>query len=274
VPVRQQPALTDTTNSFALLRGTSPLLVSVPHAGTALPEALRTRLVPRAAGVEDTDWHLERLYAFAHAFGASLIVPTFSRYLVDLNRPPEDTPMYPGVNNTGLAPTRFFSGDALYLEGQAPEPAEIAARVQRYWHPYHEALAAELARLRTVHGHAVLFDAHSIKSELPWLFEGTLPALNLGTASGSSCAASLASDLGRVLARQADYSHVVDGRFKGGYITRHYGRPAHQVHAVQLEMCWRCYLDEDRPHEWHATRAAGVTPLLQGLVRTMIDWRP
>ena len=274
MPVRQQPALTDTTDSFALLRGTSPLLVSVPHAGTALPEALRTRLVPRAAGVEDTDWHLERLYAFAHAFGASLIVPTFSRYLVDLNRPPEDTPMYPGVNNTGLAPTRFFTGDTLYLEGQEPAPAEIAARVERYWRPYHEALAVELARLRALHGHAVLFDAHSIKSELPWLFEGTLPALNLGTAGGSSCAASLANDLGRVLAGQAEYSHVVDGRFKGGYITRHYGRPAQQVHAVQLEMCWRCYLDEGRPHEWHATRAAGVTPLLQSLVRTMIDWRP
>jgi N-formylglutamate deformylase len=274
VPVRQQPALTDITDSFALLRGTSPLLVSVPHAGTALPEDLRARLVPRAAGVEDTDWLLERLYAFVHDFGASLIVPTFSRYVVDLNRPPEDTPMYPGVNNTGLAPTRFFSGDALYLEGQEPGPAEIAARVERYWQPYHAALAAELARLRAQHGHAVLFDAHSIKSELPWLFEGTLPALNLGTANGSSCAASLAGDLGRVLAGQAAYSHVVDGRFKGGYITRRYGRPAQQVHATQLEMCWRCYLDEDRPHEWHATRAAAVTPLLQTLVRTMIDWRP
>jgi N-formylglutamate deformylase len=120
----------------------------------------------------------------------------------------------------------------------------------------------------------VLFDAHSIKSELPWLFEGTLPHLNLGTTSGSSCAASLATRLGRVLAAQTGYSHVVDGRFKGGYITRRYGQPAQQVHAVQLEMCWCCYLDEDHPHAWHAARADGVTPLLQALVRTMIDWRP
>jgi N-formylglutamate deformylase len=266
--------LSDAVGSFSLLRGSLPLLVSVPHAGTALTEGLRERLVPRAAGVEDTDWHLERLYAFAHELGASLIVPRYSRYVVDLNRPPEDTPMYPGVNNTGLAPTRFFSGDALYREGQAPAAAEIAARVQQHWRPYHAALAEELARLRDRHGHAVLFDAHSIRSELPWLFEGRLPDLNLGTASGSSCAASLAAALGQVLAAQRDYSHVTDGRFKGGYITRHHGRPAERVHAVQLEMCWRCYVDEARAHEWHAERAAEVTPLLRRLVQTMIDWQP
>ena len=266
--------MTDTSEPFALLRGTSPLLVSVPHTGTALPEDLRQRLVPRASGVEDTDWQLDRLYAFVSELGASFIVPKFSRYVIDLNRPREDTPMYPGVNNTGLVPTRFFSGDALYREGQEPAAAEVAARVQTYWQPYHDALAAELARLRTVHGHAVLFDAHSIKSELPWLFDGALPHLNLGTANGSSCAASLAAALGAVLGAQNRYQHVVDGRFKGGYITRRFGRPAEQLHAVQLEMCWRCYLDEARPSEWHAERAAEVSPLLQALVQTMIDWRP
>ncbi len=245
----------------------------MPHVGTLLPEALRQRLVPRAAGIEDTDWHLHRLYAFAHELGAGLIVPKFSRYVIDLNRPRDDAPMYPGVNNTGLVPTRFFSGDALYREGRQPDAAEIAARVEQYWRPYHDALAAELARLRAVHGHAVLFDAHSIKSELPWLFEGRLPALSLGTAGGSSCAASLVAALGSVLAGQDRFSHVVDGRFKGGYITRRYGRPAEKMHAVQLEMCWRCYLDEARAHEWHAGHAGEVTPLLRRLVQTMIDWR-
>ena len=155
--------MTDTTDSFALLRGTSPLLVSVPHAGTTLPEALRTRLVPRAAGVEDTDWHLGRLYAFAHAFGASLIVPTFSRYLVDLNRPPEDTPMYPGANNTGLAPTRFFTGDTLYLEGQEPAPAEIAARVADDCFAWLDAPVKRIASADTFVGYA------------PQLEDATLP---------------------------------------------------------------------------------------------------
>jgi N-formylglutamate deformylase len=261
------------SDTFSLIRGNSPLLVSVPHAGTALPASLRERLVPRATGVEDTDWHLERLYAFAHQLGASLIVPSYSRYVVDLNRPPEDTPMYPGVNNTGLVPTRFFSGDPLYRAGQEPGAAEIADRIEPYWQPYHAAVATELARLHALHGHAVLFDAHSIKSVLPWLFEGTLPHLNLGTASGSSCAASLASALGAVLGAQSRYDHVIDGRFKGGYITRRYGRPTEQLHAVQLEMSWRCYLDESRPNEWHAERAAQATPVLRALVQAMIDWR-
>ncbi|MES2958128.1 MAG: N-formylglutamate deformylase [Pseudomonadota bacterium] len=267
--------MTDTTHpSFSLLRGSAPLLVSVPHSGTALPEAIRQRLVPRASAVEDTDWHLGRLYAFAHELGASLIVPKFSRYVIDLNRPREDTLMYPGVNNTGLVPTRFFSGDALYPEGQEPDAAEIARRVEHYWQPYHAALAAEQARLRAAHGHALLFDAHSIKSELPWLFQGTLPHLNLGTAGGGSCAPTLTAALGAVLGAQTRYGHVTDGRFKGGYITRRFGRPAEQLHAVQLEMCWRCYLDESRPSEWHAERASEVMPVLRALVQTMIDWRP
>ena len=260
--------------TYTLSSGSAPLLISVPHAGTGLPADLIKRLVPRAATVEDTDWHLDRLYAFAKAMGASLIVPTYSRYVVDLNRPPEDTPMYPGVNNTGLVPTRFFTGDALYRDGLAPDAAETATRVETYWRPYHAALAAELDRLRSLHGHAVLFDAHSIKSELPWLFDGSLPHLNLGTAAGSSCAASLAAALGQVLCGQARYSHVVDGRFKGGHITRRYGRPAEQLHAVQLEMCWRCYLDETKPQTWDATRAAEVAPVLRALVQAMIDWRP
>jgi N-formylglutamate deformylase len=266
--------LTDDTAVYTLHQGSTPLLVSVPHAGTALPEALRARMLPRAANVEDTDWHLDRLYAFARDAGASLIVPRFSRYVIDLNRPPEDTPMYPGANNTGLVPTRFFTGDALYREGCEPGAAEVADRVQRYWRPYHGALARELARLRAEHGHAVLFDAHSIKSELPWLFEGTLPHLNLGTAGGDSCAATLKAALGTVLRSQQRFSHVVDGRFKGGYITRHYGRPAEQVHALQLEMCWRCYLDEVHPAEWRSEQAADIAPLLHALVRAMIDWRP
>ena len=262
------------TEVFTLHRGTQPLLVSFPHVGTQIPADQRHRYTERALQVEDTDWYLDRLYAFAADLGASLIVPRHSRYLIDLNRPSDNRPMYAGQNNTELCPTRHFTGEPLYREGQAPDEAEVHRRVAVYWQPYHDALREELARLHAVHGHAVLFDSHSIKSELPWLFEGTLPHMNLGTVGGTSCAPSLRDALGVVLAAQATYSHVVDGRFKGGHITRQYGRPAQGLHAVQLEMCWRAYMDEAPPWRWRDERAAEVTPLLRRLVQAMLDWRP
>jgi len=208
------------------------------------------------------------------AMGAGTLVPRYARYVVDLNRPPENAPMYPGVNNTELCPTRFFSGEPLYHEGMAPNEAEIAGRVETYWRPYHDALQAELQRLRSVHGHAVLFDAHSICSVLPWLFEGQLPDLNLGTVNGSSASPDLREALSKVLQSQSQFTQVVDGRFKGGHITRHYGRPADNVHAIQLEMCWRCYMAEEPPYAIDPTRATAVLPVLRALVQTLLDWRP
>jgi N-formylglutamate deformylase len=267
--------MSDEPASFALHRGRTPLLVSLPHVGTVIPEDIRARLLPAAWAVEDTDWHLEQLYAFARdELGASLLVPRWSRYCVDLNRPPENTPMYAGANNTELCPTRAFTGVALYPQGARPDDAEIRRRVAMYWRPYHDALAAELARLKAEHGYALLFDGHSIKSELPWLFEGRLPDLNLGTASGASCAPALRDALGAVLAAQQRFSQVVDGRFKGGYITRQYGRPQQRVHAVQLEMAWRCYMPETPPYEIDPARAAEVQPVLRALLQTMLDWTP
>jgi N-formylglutamate deformylase len=258
---------------FTLHRGRTPLLISIPHVGRLIPADQQHRYVDRAFATEDTDWYLDRLYGFAADLGASLLVAHQSRYLIDLNRPPEDTPMYPGRNNTELCPTRFFTSEPLYRTGLEPDAAEIARRVERYWRPYHDALAAELARLRSLHGHAVLFDAHSIKSELPWLFDGRLPHMNLGTVDGTSCDATLRAALTEVFRNQSDYSHVVDARFKGGYITRRYGSPASAVHAVQLEMCWRAYMDETPP-AWNDEPAEAVTPLLERLVGTMIDWKP
>jgi N-formylglutamate deformylase len=259
---------------FTLFPGTTPLLVSVPHAGRRIPRELQDRLVPRALDVEDTDWHLEQLYDFVRSLGAGLIVPQHSRYVVDLNRPPENTPMYAGSNNTELCPTRFFTGDPLYREGQAPGDAEIARRVQTYWRPYHDALRQELDRLRAVHGHAVLFDGHSIKSELPWLFEGKLPDLNLGTANGAACDPGLQRALGEVLVAPSPFTHVINGRFKGGHITRHYGQPAQGFHAVQLEMCWSTYMQESAPYTLYPQRVAQITPVLRGLVQAMLAWRP
>ena len=266
--------MSDPKPLFTLYPGTQPLLVSLPHVGTYLPEALRPKLVERARLVEDTDWHLDQLYDFVRALGASLLVPKTSRLMVDLNRPPENAPMYPGANNTELCPTRFFTGEPIYRPGQAPDEAEVQARLASHWQPYHAALRAELARLQAEHGHVVLFDGHSIKSELPWLFEGRLPNLNLGTASGASCAPGLRTALMSVLAGQSAFSHVTDGRFKGGYITRHYGRPALGVHAVQLEMTWDSYMDEAPPWVWRPERAAGALPVLRALVNTMLTWRP
>ncbi len=258
-----------------LHRGSTPLLVSVPHCGTKIPPDLQPALTTRAHTVEDTDWHLDRLYAFVMQRGASLLVPMHSRYVIDLNRPGDNMPMYPGANNTELCPTRFFTGDPLYEAGLAPDEAEVEARRKRYWQPYHDTLAQELDRLRDQHGHAVLFDGHSIKAELPWLFDGRLPDLNLGTANGTSCDPTLRTTLGNVLELQSSYSHVVDGRFKGGHITRHYGRPLEHVHAVQLEMGWHTYLDDQPiPPLWSDARAQAVQQVLGSLIDAMITWRP
>ena len=259
---------------FTLHRGSTPLVISFPHVGTQIPADQQERYTPRALHVEDTDWFLDRLYGFAAGLGATLIVPRYSRYLIDLNRDSDNRPMYPGQNNTELCPTRHFTGEAIYHEGQAPMDAEIRRRVAVYWQPYHDTLRNELARCKAAHGHAVLFDAHSIKSELPWLFEGTLPHMNIGTAQGASCAAGLGRGVAEVFSAQADYSHVINGRFMGGHITRHFGDPAKGVHAVQLEMCWRAYMDETPPYVWHEARAAAVTPLLRRLMLTLRDWRP
>ncbi len=230
---------------YALHRGSAPLLISLPHDGTEVPAELAARMTASARRVPDTDWHVSRLYAFARELGASLLVPAHSRYVVDLNRPPDDVSLYPGQNTTGLCPIVQFSGEPVYLDGQQPTPEEIAARVERYWKPYHEALRAEIARLRETHGRVVLWEGHSIRSVVPFLFEGRLPDFNLGTANGASCSPTLQAGLADVLAVHGDYSHVVNGRFKGGYITRHYGDPRSNVEAVQLELAQLNYMDED-----------------------------
>lgn len=256
--------------SFDLHPGRIPLLVSIPHLGTRIPDELQAGYSPRALGVEDTDWHLDRLYGFARELGASVLQPTVSRYVIDLNRPPDDAPMYPGASNTELCPTRFFTGDALYLEGQAPGPEERARRRALYWQPYHDALASELDRLRATHGFALLWDAHSIRSQIPWLFEGVLPDLNIGTAGGASAHESVAAAVARAAGRHHAFSHVVNGRFKGGYITRRYGNPADGVHAVQLEMVQKAYMQESPPFEYDEALAARVQPVLRDMVHAAL----
>ncbi|MDP2034990.1 MAG: N-formylglutamate deformylase [Polaromonas sp.] len=252
--------------SFSLHQGTVPLLVSMPHTGTDIPAELQGNYAERALGLEDTDWHLHRLYDFLPALGASVIRPRYSRYVIDLNRPPDDAPMYPGASNTELCPTHFFNGDALYKEGRAPDLAERLRRREAYWQPYHSALAAELARLKAQHGFALLWDAHSIRSEIPWLFEGRLPDLNIGTANGAAAHASITDAAAAACAGVPGVSSIVNGRFKGGYITRHYGRPAEDVHAVQLEKCQSLYMQEVAPFAYDDTLAKKIQPVLNRMV--------
>ena len=256
--------------TFKLHRGTAPLLVSMPHIGTDIPADLRDDYVPRALQAEDTDWHLARLYDGQPTPGASVLQPRYSRYVIDLNRPPDDAPMYPGASNTELCPTRFFNGDALYLEGREPAPAERQRRREIFWQPYHDALRNELDRIRAEHGFVLLWDAHSIRSRIPWLFEGVLPDLNIGTANGASAHESIAQATVKAAARHRSLSHVLNGRFKGGYITRHYGDPARHVHAVQLEMCQSVYMSELAPYGYDEALAPGVQPALCDMVRSAL----
>jgi N-formylglutamate deformylase len=198
--------------------------------------------------------------------GASLIVPQVSRYVIDLNRPPDDAPMYPGASNTELCPTRFFTGDPLYVQGAAPDAAQRLQRRETYWQPYHDALRAELERIRAQHGFALLWDAHSIRSEIPWLFDGRLPDLNIGTANGAAAHASITAAVAGACRDAPGVSSVVNGRFKGGYITRHYGQPDHHIHAVQLEKCQSLYMQEVAPFAYDEARAAAIQPVLQAML--------
>jgi len=259
---------------FDLHQGDSPLVVDVPHAGTHVPDAILTRLTPAARALPDTDWHVEKLYAFARSTGATLMCATHARYVVDLNRDPGGAALYPGADNTELCPTRTFGNDAVYLPGEAPDGSEIAARRAVFFDPYHAVLAAELERVRARHGYVVLLDGHSIAAEVPRFFEGRLPDFNLGTADGASCDRHLQSLAAGIIAGAGGFSHVVNGRFKGGYITRHYGRPGHAMHALQLEMVQDAYMDEHPPYRWVPERAAMVARVLERLVVALAEWGP
>jgi N-formylglutamate deformylase len=224
-------------------RGPAPLLVSVPHAGTWLPPALAPRLASAWLARKDADWYVDQLYGFATRVGATVLGTAVSRTVIDVNRDASGRSLYPGMVTTELCPTTTFDGEPLYRPGEAPAAGEVSERRQAYYDPYHAALRAELDRLRGLHPAVVLIDAHSIRSAVPRLFDGLLPAFNIGTNSGRSCAPGLVAPLERVVAATG-FAWVTNGRFKGGHITRHYGEPERGIHAVQLELAMRTYLDE------------------------------
>jgi N-formylglutamate amidohydrolase len=262
---RRHPA-----DTHSLTPGSTPLVISVPHSGTTIPPYLSPQLTPLAHTLPDTDWHVPALYDFATALGATLIVARYTRYQVDLNRPPDDAALYATAPATGLCPAQSFAGEALYADGRkAVEPAEVARRRAQYWQPYHDELRTRLALVRERHGYALLLDAHSIRSEVPRLFEGRLPDINLGTFGGRSCGRAVSAAVQAQLARATRFSHVVDGRFKGGYITRHYGSPEYRVHALQIELAQSCYMDEAGT-DYDLRRAAPLRETLQNIVAALL----
>jgi N-formylglutamate deformylase len=248
---------------FKFRAGRTPLLVSMPHTGTYLPVELKKRLTSAGLAMPDTDWHLEKLYDFLEELGASVLIATHSRYVVDLNRPPDNANLYPGQDTTPLVPLDTFHKQPLYRAGAEPSQREIAERVKTWWRPYHDKLAEELERLREKFDYALLWDAHSIFSEVPRFFPGKLTDLNLGTADGRSCG----PGIGEALLKKIDgYGGVLNGRFKGGYITRTYGDPAQGVHAVQLELSEATYMKEAPPYRLDKTLASRLRPQLRSLI--------
>ncbi|MGE8317236.1 MAG: N-formylglutamate deformylase [Comamonas sp.] len=261
--------------AFEFHQGTAPLLISFPHAGTYVPPVVAERLTDEARQVPDTDWHLPILYAFAREIGASTLVATHSRYVVDLNRPPDGASLYPGQSVTGLCPVDTFADTPVYRDAAlAPDDAEIERRRELVWQPYHDQLGAELARLRQQFGAAGLWDAHSIRSVLPRFFEGKLPDLNLGTNRGASCAPGLGEQLLAEAGQAAadGFTAVLNGRYTGGYITRHYGQPGQNVQAVQLEMTQCSYMQEALPFDYLPAVASRIQPHVRRMVETLLQF--
>ena len=257
------------TDVFTLDQGDGPLLISCPHIGVLLPDALAQRLTPQGRALVDTDWDVDRLYPFARELGATVLRARQSRYVIDVNRDPEGISLYPGAHTTALCPVETFEGDPLYLAGREPTDHEVRERRAQWWDPYHDALQGELARLRAAHGVVLLLDAHSIWGRLPLLFDGELPDINLGTNSGFACDPKLTAAVAAV-AESSPYSVVVDGRFKGGYITRRYGAPAHRVEAIQIEINQRTYLAGGSRTEWDDAKAARLSAVLRAMCEALL----
>lgn len=261
-------------NTFDFHRGTLPLLISIPHAGTEVPEALGRRLTALGRELPDTDWYVHQLYAFARELGASIINAHYSRYVVDLNRAPDSSSLYVADPTSPVCPTLTFTGEPIYMSGRQPAAEEISSRISEFWRPYHDQIAAELARIKAQHGSALLWDAHSIASEVPGLFAGVLPEFNLGTRDNASCPREIGDALLEIVTSDGKYGAVLNGRFKGGYITHHYGRPADKVYAVQLELAQRTYMNESPRGGWQPERAQTVAELIAQLLARYLKARP
>ena len=257
---------------FRHLLGNGPLLVSIPHCGTQIPDHLAARMTPAALVLADTDWHVDKIYGFAERLGTHMLMANFSRYVVDLNRDPEGKVLYPGLENSGVVPVDTFDRLPLYRPREEPKEQEVRRRIDVYWRPYHERVQHELERLKERYGFAILFDAHSIRSRVPRFFKDRLTDFNLGTANGAAMDAELGEKLLQICVDAKDYTSVLNGRFTGAYITRQYGRPAQGVHAVQLELSQITYMDEKPPFRYRPELAAKIEPTLKRVLEALLEW--
>lgn len=258
------------TDPVEVVRGDLPLVLAFPHTGTWLPSDAVHRLNATGRAITDTDWHVHDLYA-GLVPGATTVRATFHRYVIDANRPPDGQSLYPGQATTGLCPLTDFDGLPLYNEGQEPDAAETLRRLTLFHAPYHAALRAELERVKARHGFALLYDCHSIRSHIPYLFDGKLPDFNIGTNSGSACAPEIAEAVRAVCAGAEGYTHILNGRFKGGWTTRHYGQPDTAVHAIQMELTQSSYMREEAPWDYLPERAETLRPVLQRVLHAALD---
>jgi formiminoglutamase len=262
--------------SFISIRqGSAPLILSIPHAGTEIPESLQPALISPWLARKDADWWLPELYAFAETMDVTVIRTRISRTVIDVNRDPSGISLYPGQATTGLCPTETFDGEPLYLAGKEPDETEILIRRATYFDPYHETIAAEIARLRRLHHAIILYDCHSIRSEIPRLFQGVLPNFNIGTNDDKSCDATITDRVAAICDADERFTHVVNGRFKGGYITRHYGDPEEGINALQMELACRAYMDEPAmptPENWPSSfnPASRIIPILKIILESFI----
>jgi N-formylglutamate deformylase len=262
--------------SFLKLRqGNAPLILSIPHAGTQIPEKLQPRLSSLWLARKDADWWLPELYTFAEKLDATILRTEISRTVIDVNRDPSGASLYPGQTTTSLCPLTSFDGEPLYLAGEEPDDAEIQSRRAEYFTPYHEMLTAEIARLRGMHNKVTVYDCHSIRSKIPRLFQGILPNFNIGTNDGNSCSSDITSNVAAICGSNRNFSTVVNGRFKGGYITRHYGAPAAGVNALQMELGCRGYMEEPElpgPENWPSPlqTPAPILPVLKTIIESLL----
>jgi N-formylglutamate deformylase len=252
--------------AFHFHQGSKPLLVSMPHVGLEIPDEIKETMTDAALSMIDTDWYIDRLYDFLVDMDVSIIWAKYSRYVVDLNRGKGGGPLYPGQNETTLCPTITFEDQPLYQDGIAPD---LEDRTKKYWQPYHDQILSELDRLKKDHGRAMLWDAHSIKSHVPHFFDGRLPDLNLGTGNGISADHGLVEKLDGII-KASPYTTALNGRFKGGFITRNYGDPENNIHAVQLEISQITYMDEAPDLKFRDDKANLLRPVLRSLMETMI----
>ena len=257
------------TQVFEVHSGDSPIVLGQPHGGTYVPDAVAARLNANGAGLADTDWHITRLYA-GLLDGATVVTSNVHRYVIDANRDPAGVSLYPGQNTTTLVPLTDFDGKPIWREGQAPSEDEIEARRVAYHAPYHDALAQELKRVHAKHGVAILFDCHSIRSNIPFLFDGELPIFNTGSNLGTTCASEIEAAVDGI-AQASGMGAVLNGRFKGGWTTRHYGQPDTGIHAVQMEISQRAYMHETPTWRWDEAGAALSRPHLKKMLEKLTE---